>query len=631
MIVKQKLVSITSKQNNLNQVLDIFLNLKDIHPVLAKDLIPTVHGFNQIQQTVSEETLDLKNLINSLNINLNGGSLVTYDIDNIKGIVDKIQNYDNLLKELENSNLEYTNMHNLLNHLINLNINLDDIFSSEYLEIRIGKMNLNNFKSLGYYNHRPFVYEELQVDGAEVYCFYFTTLEFEREVDNIFESLGFERIILPSNIHGSPLEASSKLNDNITSNKEKIKSLESEKNDFLNQNIQLLKDVIYTINSQIKQVDALKYVVGMDYKFSINFFTPKDNADKIIKAFEGVDCEIDIKPARSDSRIPAPTKLKNNWFSSPFATFVKMYGIPKYGTFDPTFFLALTYCLLFGIMFGDFGQGLVMIVLGILMARFTKKWNFFGNFIIRLGIFSALFGIVYGSAFGIETAFDWFYVGILKLPHKPIEIFDGDMIMNLIIVTIGIGVVLLLASMVINIVVNLKNKLYARALLAQNGLAGLLLYLFIVVGVVLKLLLGINVFNLATIICLIVIPIILIFMQEPINRLFHKEKMFKEKLSTFFIEGFFELFEVILSYVTSTLSFMRVGGFIISHAGMMLVVQTLMSMSSSLVGHILISIIGNIFVMALEGLVVGIQVLRLEYYEMFSRYFNSDGIEFKSL
>ena len=106
--------------------------------------------------------------------------------------------------------------------------------------------------------------------------------------------------------------------------------------------------------------------------------------------------------------------------------------------------------------------------------------------------------------------------------------------------------------------------------------------------------------------------------------------MFPDKMGWFIIEGFFELFEVVLSYVTNTLSFLRVGGFILAHAGMMLVVYTLMEMSGGVFGQTLILVIGNLFVMGLEGLIVGIQVLRLEFYEMFSRYFNGDGIPFET-
>ena len=96
----------------------------------------------------------------------------------------------------------------------------------------------------------------------------------------------------------------------------------------------------------------------------------------------------------------------------------------------------------------------------------------------------------------------------------------------------------------------------------------------------------------------------------------------------FFMESFFELFEILLSYLTNTISFLRVGAFALSHAGMMAVVMLLAGAQDGNL-NIIVVIIGNIIVSLLEGFVVGIQVLRLEYYEMFSRFYKGNGKEFK--
>ena len=106
--------------------------------------------------------------------------------------------------------------------------------------------------------------------------------------------------------------------------------------------------------------------------------------------------------------------------------------------------------------------------------------------------------------------------------------------------------------------------------------------------------------------------------------------MFPHGFGVFFTEAFFELFEVMLTFIANTMSFLRVGGFVLSHAGMMLVVYTLAEMVGG-VGEIIVIIFGNVFVMCLEGLIVGIQVLRLEFYEMFSRYYEGNWVPFKSI
>ena len=93
------------------------------------------------------------------------------------------------------------------------------------------------------------------------------------------------------------------------------------------------------------------------------------------------------------------------------------------------------------------------------------------------------------------------------------------------------------------------------------------------------------------------------------------------------MQSFFELFEMCLSYVTNTMSFLRVGAYILVHAGMMLVVFTLADMVGG-VGYPIIVIVGNGLVMALEALLVAIQVLRLDYYEIFSRFYVGEGRPF---
>lgn len=97
----------------------------------------------------------------------------------------------------------------------------------------------------------------------------------------------------------------------------------------------------------------------------------------------------------------------------------------------------------------------------------------------------------------------------------------------------------------------------------------------------------------------------------------------------FFVQSFFELFEILLNYFSNTLSFVRVGAFAVSHAAMMEVVLMLAGATDGGSINWLVIILGNIFVCAMEGLIVGIQVLRLEYYEMFSRFYKGDGRAFR--
>ena len=202
--------------------------------------------------------------------------------------------------------------------------------------------------------------------------------------------------------------------------------------------------------------------------------------------------------------------------------------------------------------------------------------------------------------------------------------------MTLLMAAIGLGIVLILVSMTFNIILNFKKKNMGEAILSQNGLCGVTFYVA-VISAALGMLTGQHFVNIFYILILIVLPLILMFLKEPlIRKLEEHGEMFPNGFGAFFVEGFFELFEVVLSFITNTMSFLRVGGFVLSHAGMMLVVYTLAEMVGGF-GEIIVLILGNVFVMCLEGLIVGIQVLRLEFYEMFSRYYEGNGNPFKTI
>lgn len=148
-------------------------------------------------------------------------------------------------------------------------------------------------------------------------------------------------------------------------------------------------------------------------------------------------------------------------------------------------------------------------------------------------------------------------------------------------------------------------------------------------GALSSLIFKLHVVNTYYIIFLIIIPLISILFHEPLGKLVEGDPNWQpESWGDYITQNAFELFEVVLSYVTNTMSFLRVGAFVLVHAGMMLVVFTLAEMSGG-IGYIIIVAIGNLFVMALEALLVGIQVLRLDFYEMFSRFFDGQGRPFE--
>ena len=297
-----------------------------------------------------------------------------------------------------------------------------------------------------------------------------------------------------------------------------------------------------------------------------------------------------------------------------------MYGLPAYNEFDPTLLIAVTYSLFFfGFMFGDVGQGLLLLIGGFLLYRF-KKLDL-AAIISCCGFCSTIFGFLFGSVFGFEDV-------IPALWLRPAEAmtalpFVGRL--NTVFTAIALGMGMILDDR------ERRHKLqmpgYGKNLVGHNGLAGFIFYLSLAAVIILYMT-GRPLPATSVLVVMFVVPLLLIFLKEPLAALVERRGPELSGGAMFFVEGFFELFEVLLSYFSNTLSFVRVGAFAVSHAAMM---QVVLMLSGAETGHISIPVIvlGNLFVCGMEGLVVGIQVLRLEYYELFSRFYRGTGREFK--
>ena len=305
---------------------------------------------------------------------------------------------------------------------------------------------------------------------------------------------------------------------------------------------------------------------------------------------------------------------------------VDTYGTPSYNEMDPTAFVAITYTLLFGIMFADLGQGILVSIVGYLMWKFKNMA--LGKMLIPCGISSAIFGTFFGSVFGFEHALDPFYKNVLGMKGKPIEVMDASSTDKIIYSAVAIGIVLLVVSMLLGIYSLLKRKNYGEAIFGSKGLCGIIFYISLIFMVVDMAALHTGIVGTAYVISLLILPLIILMFSEILIKIVNKEKNWKpESWADYLPQSFFELFEVVLSYVTNTMSFLRVGAFVLVHAGMMMVVFTIADMLPGS-GYIIAVVIGNIVVTALEALVAGIQVVRLEFYEMFSKFFEGQGRPF---
>lgn len=636
-ISKMKLVNITADNEYLSDVLLRFVDLDCFHPELASKFVDSVHGLTTLNEEnpITDVLQHFYEVIHDMEMQIPALDVKdrNYDLDRIKnyieGIYQKFLQGAEVRKDLENVIQENKDALIQVQNIESMNLNLDDLFECKYIKVRFGRLPLDSVEKLQYYQNRPFVFKSFHKDETYSWCLYITTSKFEGDVDNIFSSLYFERVRIPEFVHGTPGSAKESLQEEIDNDYKQL----SHVNDVIEQlkkecleNFTKIKAELEFINHTF---EARKYVVGLGERFSITGFVAEEDVQKLKDIYIDLkEVDIEVRPAHSDKRLSPPTKIKNGWFARPFSMFVEMYGVPEYDAFDPTPFVAFTYSLLFGIMFGDLGQGAILILVGYL----AYKWKGMklGEVGMRIGISSCIFGVLFGSVLGNETLLNPMYQTIFGLHEKPIEVMSSEFIPVLLIASIGIGAMLVMIGICFNIYLKWKVKDFGEMLLSQNGVAGLALYASIVIGAILQVGFAIPVLsNMLYIVAFVIVPLLLIFMKEALIHKMEHGHLFPNGFGAYFAESFFELFEICLSFITNSISYLRVGGFVLSHAGMMMAVMLLTEMAGP--AGIFIFVFGNILVMVLEGLVVGIQVLRLEFYEMFSRYFEGKGIAFNAM
>ena len=297
----------------------------------------------------------------------------------------------------------------------------------------------------------------------------------------------------------------------------------------------------------------------------------------------------------------------------PFRLLVETYGAVPYGDIDPTAFAAPVFFLMFGMMFGDAGDGLALIAAALLLRRARhprlagarRLWPFAAV----AGACAVVFGLLYGEFFGPT--------GILPvLWLKPL-----DHPTTLLLIGAAIGIVLLLGAHALGVVNRLREHGPRAALLAPSGIAGLA----VLIGGVL-LVLG-----------LAYVPSLAVagaaFVTVGALLLYAGFRADSPRGALGVLQRLIELFDALLRTGSNVLSFTRLAAFGLMHAAIgEVVVDGTRALAGGAAGYLaaaVLFVVGSTLAFALEALVVGVQAMRLEYYELFSRVFVEEGRPFR--
>ncbi|GCD09120.1 V-type ATP synthase subunit I [Clostridium tagluense] len=550
---------------------------------------------------------------------------VIFDFDTMETELESVYGkYKVLSTELEDSKEKQQylkNTYEALEFLKNVSLPMEDITTMKNFQMGLYKVPKENMlKVKANYENIPSIIQSVYEEKDSVIFIAFTPILLLVEAERIFKSANCEKILVPEHYTGVPRDVSAIVSAEINEAEQSTVKIKKQLSNFLDENYETIKNIQKSYELEQKSGEIKKSAACTNEFFYLSGWIPKSFMDKfneLLLSFDGRILTIEKDPnERTNKDVAPPTMLINNKLFKPFESMVFMYGVPSYGEIDPTMFFAITYTLMFGAMFGDAGQGLVLLLAGFLLKNKLGKNNLGGVF-ERLGISSIVFGFLYGSVFGSETV-------IPALLIRPMEDIN-----DILIVAIICGCGFLILAFILGITNSLRRKDLERGLFGKEGLAGFMFYigaLTLIVSVVYKKpLLPITIW-----IIYFIFFLLLILLKQPLaNIILGKKILFEDGAKDYFIESSFEVVETLLSMFSNTLSFIRVGAFALNHVGLFVAFSAMASMTKSGFASVLILILGNIVIICLEGLIVFIQGLRLEYYELFSKYYEGAGVSFE--
>ncbi len=446
-------------------------------------------------------------------------------------------------------------------------------------------------------------------------------------LDRAARSAYLNPIDLPAEAKGTPAEVIRSLHESIRQTEKEIEQDTKELVRLRDDHQQELQKLLWQVRIDRMLADAMAHYGKLRYTYLIVGWIPTSRLESLRSQLKQISSDIIIETTTTErlARQDVPVALRNPSIFAPFQSLVTTFSNPRYNEIDPTFLIAITFPILYGAMFGDVGHGALLALLGgLVLSRRIKPLRglaSLGGLIVACGLFAVLFGFIYGSVFGLENVL------------KPLWLHPIDNITTVLLVAVSAGVIILNIGFILNLINSVISRDWMRFFFGANSLTRYLLYLSLI-GLVLSFAIkGFPIPRVVFIIVAVVTGLLVMFAELVQHLVTNHRPLIEGGIATFFIQSFFELFEALISYLSNTLSYIRVGAFAVAHAGLAAVFFLLANMVSAShgVGYWIVLAIGTVFIVGFEGLIIGIQTMRLEYYEFFSKFFTGGGMLYKPL
>ncbi|MCP8313994.1 MAG: hypothetical protein H3Z53_06435 [archaeon] len=542
-------------------------------------------------------------------------------VDGIAKEFDNIQRENEELKSMV-SNLEFLKMYK---------IRLDGIGEFKHVFVKVGFIQNVFLDKLGeYLKDLETVFEAKPGRLKESFVIIVGNLDYKSNVEKALTLLNFEEMKFPEWVNPDPELALQDIKKRMDSNIEKVR--EQYKN-LIKINGKILERKPYVsfmrdTKSSLFRTKSLSLLRG---------WVPVEKSDALkdkVGTLTGKVMYLKFEKPKQEEEVPV--KLRDKGILAKFELLTILRGIPNYFEINPTPIFMILFILMYGMMFGDFGEGIVISLLGAFFATRKKAVlgiprrgiNKLGWIMIFSGAVATFFGLLYGEVFLAESHLLEEVRHSLGLPALG-PLSEMEKITQMIVIALIFGVVQLAVSLSLGFVNRLLREGVIEAVFNGKGLLGLIYYItgvFLTVNIVqggMRLDAFLYPQNIPlTAVCLISL---LLMGGSPLFISILKKHEFHLAEKVF--EGFGEVIEIFIGLLANSFSYLRIAAFAVAHAALGLSAVMLSQMAGEIAGYLLMNVIGIL----IEGFVVGIQTIRLLYYEFSTKFYSGGGVVYRPL
>jgi V/A-type H+/Na+-transporting ATPase subunit I len=456
----------------------------------------------------------------------------------------------------------------------------------------------------------------------------------QEAMERALRSAQFERLELPAQLSGTPAGAVAQLEEQLGQRRAEAAAVDAERVALGERYGMELRALRATLARERLLVEA-RGLMGRSERISlISGWVPAVLAPRLeaaVRAASAGRCVLQWQEPEAledvrRGRVHVPILMHNPVLVRPFEHMLRAYGLPRYGEVDPTAVVAVGFLAMFGFMFGDVGQGAVLFAVGYFIYRRMFRYRDYAIILMECGVFAIGFGLLYGSVFGVEH---W----LPALWLRPLD--DMAALMK---TAIAFGVVFLSIGLIINVVNALRRRDWG-ALWERNGVLAALAYWMAIGLLARRVVAGPEAVTLGGALLWLALPLALILLKEPVRAFWKGARggQWPElgELFAVLVQSLVEVVDTMVSAVSNTATFIRLAAFALSHAGLFLatfsVADAVAHSGAGAWGAGLVIVFGNVVIIGLEGLIVSIQSVRLEYYEFFSKFYSGGGEEYRPL